>query len=192
LLNFTLEQNHHQKIIINIMTHRSQKNIAPFPSKSAQVTFCKIMAVILTVAAGEAFAQSRKSEVEIIQEAFGLEKKAAVAKFMNFSDSAAAFWKIYDEYEVERKKLGKDRIQIIVEYAKNYPNVPDEKLVELFERVQSIKKSSDNLEATYFKKIQKEYGASKAAQFWQLESYFNSIIQANIFNEMPFIGEKLR
>jgi hypothetical protein len=25
-----------------------------------------------------------------------------------------------------------------------------------------------------------------------LESYFNSIIQANIFNEMPFIGEKLR
>lgn len=39
--------------------------------------------------------------------------------------------------------------------------------------------------------MKKEVGASKAAQFWQLETYFNSIIQAEIYTQLPFIGENL-
>lgn len=135
------------------------------------------------------FAQSGQTEVEIIQEAFGLEKKMAIANFMDLGEDAESFWAIYDEYEAERKKLGNARIKVIEDYAANYANLSDEKILELFKKTSSVKKSLAKLQKTYFNKMRKEVGVGKAAQFWQLENYFNAMIQAQIYSELPFIGE---
>lgn len=145
--------------------------------------------LILAIAAYASFAQPAQTEVEIIQEAFGLEKKVAVANFMDLGEDAESFWAIYDEYEAERKKLGNDRIKVIKEYAANYTNISDEKILELFKKTTQVRKSFAKLQQTYFKKMKKEVGVSKAAQFWQLENYFNSMIQAEIYSQIPFIGE---
>jgi len=150
---------------------------------------CMCIVALLMLLASSSFAQSNQTEVKIFQEAFGLEKKAAIANFMKLDESAAAFWKIYDEYEFERKKIGSERIEIISDYAKNYTNLSEEKILELYKRTQAVKKSFDKLQTTYFKKMKREIGTSKAAQFWQLEGYFNSLIQANIYTQIPFIGE---
>ena len=147
--------------------------------------------LILTGVAYSSFAQSAQTEVEIIQEAFGLEKKGAVANFMELGEAAESFWKIYDEYEAERKKLGADRIKIIADYAKSYPTISDEEILTLFKRTKAFKKSFANLQQTYFNRMRKEVGTSTAAQFWQLESYFNAMIQAEIYSQIPFIGENL-
>ncbi|MDX2130325.1 MAG: hypothetical protein SFU91_14920 [Chloroherpetonaceae bacterium] len=141
--------------------------------------------------ASTSFAQSNPTEIEIFQDALGLEKKIAVAKFMSLGDSAVVFWKIYDEYEVERKKLGKERLLVISDYAKNYPNISDKMIQDLFNRTPSQKKAFDKLQETYFNRMKKEVGISKAAQFWQIEGYFNTIILANIYKQIPFIGEHL-
>lgn len=148
--------------------------------------------LVIALVAYTSFAQSAQTEVEIIQEAFGLEKKLAIANFMKLKESDGGFWNIYDAYELERKKLGKDRIQIISEYAKSYPNISDEKIIELFNRTQSVKREFDKLLKIYFKKMKKAVGVQKAAQFWQIETYFSSIIQATIYSEIPFIGENIQ
>ena len=145
----------------------------------------------LAVFASASFAQSFQTEVEIIQEAFGLDKKVAVANFMQLEENADRFWKIYDEYEAERKKLGKERIKVIADYAKSYPTISDEEILALFKRTKAFKKSFAKLQQTYFNRMRKEVGTSKAAQFWQLESYFNAMIQAEIYSQIPFIGENL-
>lgn len=62
--------------------------------------------------------------------------------FIELSDNADAFWKIYDEYETERKELGKERIEIIVDYAQSF-----EEIIALFKRSNTVKKSMQN---TYF------------------------------------------
>ena len=155
-------------------------------------TLKKITAsLILIIFANTAFAQTSQTEVEIIQEAFGLEKKAAVANFMDLKEDAENFWAIYDEYEAERKKLGIARIKVIGEYAANYPNISEDKILELFKKVGQVKKSFAKLQQSYFKKMKKEVGVSRAAQFWQLEGYFNAMIQAEIYSQIPFIGENL-
>jgi len=151
-----------------------------------------ITSLILIVVANPAITQSVQTEVEIIQEAFGLEKKVAVANFMELGETADSFWKIYDEYEAERKELGSNRIKIIADYAKSYPTISDEEILELFKRTKAFKKSFAKLQQTYFNRMRKEVGTSKAAQFWQLESYFNAMIQAEIYSQIPFIGENLK
>ena len=47
------------------------------------------------------------------------------------------------------------------------------------------------LQHTYFKRMSKEIGVSKAAQFMQLESYINAVIQESIYAQIPFIGENV-
>jgi len=148
-------------------------------------------ALLLTFLASSAFAQSYQTEVEIFQEAFGLEKKVAVANFMKLDKSAGSFWKLYDEYEAARKTLGKERIEIIADYIQRYPTISDDEILALFKRREKMLKSMDKLQHTYFKRMSKEIGVSKAAQFMQLENYINAVIQESIYAQIPFIGENV-
>lgn len=150
-----------------------------------------LAAFALTLVSTAAFAQSYKTEVEILQEELGLEKKVAVADFIELGENADTFWKIYDEYEVERKELGKERIDVIVDYAQSFQDISDEEIIALFKRSNKVKKSFDKLQNTYFNRMRKEVGVSQAAQFTQIESYFNAIVEANIYSQIPFIGEQL-
>lgn len=151
-----------------------------------------IASLILALVTCSSFAQSFKTELEIIQDEFGLEKKVAVANFMQIGDDSESFWEIYDDYERERKEIGKARIKLILDYADSYPNILDAEILELFKRRKALSKSFDRLQDTYFNRMKKEIGVSKAAQFWQLESYINAIIQARIYSQIPFIGENLQ
>jgi len=135
-------------------------------------------------------AQPTVDEIQLIQSAYGMEKRAIVEKYMNLTPAeATGFWKIYEEYEVARKDYGKRRVDNIVDYANNYANLTDEKAAEL------IKKSMDNqasfgklLSGTY-KKMTKVVSPKRAAQFIQLENYLETVIRLNISNDIPFIGE---
>ncbi len=147
-----------------------------------------IIIILLSVVS---YTSKAQTEVEIFQEAFGLEKKMLVADFMNLGEEAATFWRIYEQYEAERKNLGKERIDIIVDYADRYANISDDEILVLFSRREKLNKAYDKMQKKYFKQMSKEIGVAKAAQFWQLESYINSIITANIYSQIPFIGENL-
>jgi hypothetical protein len=48
---------------------------------------------------------------------------------------------------------------------------------------------TDKLIVKYYDKVKKESGVKTAAQFYQLEAYFLSVIRASILNSIPFIGE---
>jgi hypothetical protein len=165
-----------------------------FAERILSLSFGRNLSLCLLVAlitANSSFSQSYQSDVDIIQAKFGLDKKIAVANFMKLGDDADSFWQLYNEYEEERKKLGKERIDVIIDYAANYPNIADDKILELYKRSTAIKRSFDKLQQTYFERMKKEIGVSKAAQFWQLENYFSSMVQATIYSEIPFIGENL-
>lgn len=159
--------------------------------KHPQLLKVSIALTMLCALINTAFCQSAQTEVEIIQEVFGLEKRLVVANFMDIKEADKGFWTIYDAYELERKALGRERLEVIAEYAKNYPNISDEEILSLLKRTTKIKKAFNKLQKTYFKRMKKELGVRKAAQFWQLENYFNSMIQAEIYSQIPFIGENI-
>ncbi len=118
------------------------KNLSNFRSPGSYLA-----AFVFTFISASAFAQSYKTEVEILQEEIGLEKKVAVADFIELGDNADTFWKIYDEYEMERKELGKERIEIIIDYAQSFEDVTDEEIVALFKRSNKVKNSLESLQA---------------------------------------------
>ena len=135
-------------------------------------------------------AQSNREEVEYIQSIFGMEKKAIVEDFIQLDDaSSEAFWTLYDEYEAARKDLGRNRLAILNDYAENYENMSDEKIDELASRSAKQVKSDEALRYKYYNKIKKVAGYKAAAQFYQIEGYFNAAIRMSILESIPFIGE---
>ena len=74
-----------------------------------------------------AYTQSNKEEIDLVQAAFGMDKKAIVADFVQLSDTQKdAFWVLYDEYETKRKDLGKERIELLKQYAEQYMTMTGE------------------------------------------------------------------
>jgi hypothetical protein len=146
--------------------------------------------LVVLVAFSISTAQSNQEEVDFMQSIFGMEKKAVVASFIQLDDAeGAAFWAVYDAYEVERKELGQKRIGLINDYVNNYASMSDEKIDEVINATIKQKAATDKLINKYYKKLNKASGSKAAGQFYQIEVFILNIVRAAIFENIPLIGE---
>jgi hypothetical protein len=138
-----------------------------------------------------ASAQSNKEEVDLMQAAFGMDKKDAVAEFVKPSENQkAAFWKLYDEYETQRKELGKQRIGLLKQYADQYKTMTGEQADAWTKKVMDLQKKTDNLLTTYYGKIRTATDGIVALQFYQMENYILAVLRAEILDNIPFVEKK--
>ena len=135
-------------------------------------------------------AQSNSEDIEIIQGLYGKDKKELVAAFIQLEGAQKTeFWKLYDEYEVARKKLGKQRIALIEKYANDYQSNDSKKIDSLMKSIFSLQTQTDKLIETYYNKIKAKSGTVAAAQFTQVEQYLLSAIRLKLLDEIPFFGQ---
>lgn len=132
-------------------------------------------------------AQSSKEEIDLMQAAFGMDKKAVVAEFVKVNDAQKdAFWKLYDEYETQRKELGKKRIELLKKYAENYDKLTNESADSWAKEVIALGAKTDDLIVNYYNKIKKATNPVVALQFYQIEGYILSVIRSAILESIPF------
>jgi len=130
-------------------------------------------------------------EIKIMQDAFGMQKKAVVEHFVHLTEAQKAnFWKIYDEYEVKRKELAKKRIALLKDYAEKWENMTDEQANVLMKELLTQQKATDKLLQSYYKKVKKVTSPKTAMQFYQVETYILTLTRFSILEGIPFVGEK--
>ena len=152
-----------------------------------KITFLVTLMFVVTLAS---FAQSNKEEIEFFQSVFGMEKKAIVEEFVQVDGEAkTAFWNLYDQYETERKAQGQKRIALLNKYAENYLSLDDATTEEIMNEMIALGKEYDKIIQKYYKSIIKSCGIKPAAQFFQIEAYFQSAIRKTIFENIPLISE---
>jgi hypothetical protein len=150
-----------------------------------------ILLVAASLLASFTYAQSNKEEVDLVQAAFGMDKKAVVAEFVKPSDTQKdAFWKLYDQYETERKALGKQRIELLNQYADQYKTMTSEQADAWTKKVMDLQKKTDGLIATYYTKVKGISDGIVATQFYQIENYILLAIRAQILDAIPFVEKK--
>jgi hypothetical protein len=140
-------------------------------------------------------AQTAGEDIAMIQNLYGMEKRKLVSNYMQIPQSqAAAFWSVYEQYEVDRRELGRKRIELIDQYAKTYKDLTDDKADEIAKGILENNVKLEKFHQSYYGKFKKATSAVTAAQFMQLELYLQSEIKREITANIPFIGEidKLR
>jgi hypothetical protein len=143
---------------------------------------------LATFMASLAYTQSNKEEIDLIQAAFGMEKKAIVADFVTPSDDQKeAFWTLYDEYETERKELGRERIELLQQYADHYLTLTSEQADAWTKKVIELQNKTDKLISTYYEKVRDISDGIVATQFYQIENYILAMIRMQILQDVPFV-----
>lgn len=148
-----------------------------------------VFVVSITVFSG--YGQSSyKEDLEVVQSIYGKSKADVVKQYMNLSDAqTAAFSKVYDSYEAERKALGQSKFQLINDYAANYETLTDAKADEFAKGTLKNHMAYEKLYSKTYNQAKKAIGAINAAKFIQLEVYLQTIIRSEILESIPFIGE---
>jgi hypothetical protein len=136
------------------------------------------------------YSQTPGDEMQMFQTMFGMPKKEIVSEFVKIDGPKnEVFWKLYDEYEGNRKQLGQKRFLVLNNYVKNYTKLTAAETDEIIEDIILLSTSQDKLIARYYNKIKKEVSITAAAQFYQIEWYLQSQVRTNILESIPMINE---
>ena len=131
-----------------------------------------------------------QDDIEKVQQAWKKDKKELVRIGMelNATDSVK-FWPIYDKYEVERQKLGRERILALNDYADNYFNITNAKADEIINKIFKNDAALAKLQQDYYGKVKTAVNAMTAAKFMHVEAYLQSTIRSMIQGALPAIGQ---
>jgi hypothetical protein len=136
------------------------------------------------------FAQSNVEEVDLVQSLYGIEKKAIVEEFVQpKAVNRVLFWEVYDQYEVERKTVGKERIALLNEFAEKYETMTNEEADAWMKKVMKLGLKQDKLIGQYYMSVKKVTSPIVAMRFYQVESYLLSAIRLEILDVIPFVEE---
>lgn len=151
----------------------------------------KVFLILLMSVTAGVFAQStEKEDLDVIQGIYGKSKKELAVAYMAIPEAqGVAFWKIYDEFEVERKALGQAKVAIINDYASNYANLTDESADKIAKAGLKNNMDYQKLFAKYYDKYKKAVGGINATKIIQFENYMQTTVQSEIQDAIPFVGE---
>ncbi len=128
------------------------------------------------------------SYVELLRSDIRLQKQAVLTEVMQFSDEqAAVFWPIYREYDLERSKIGDQRLALIKEFAANYETMTDEKAMDIAARSFQLEEDRVKLRKKYFGTVQKALDPIIAAKFVQVERAIDALIDVQLASELPLM-----
>jgi len=116
------------------------------------------------------------------------DRKNIITQLMQFDEKdAAAFWPIFEQYDAELTKIGKGREDLIVDYAKHYESLTDEKADELMSKAFELEKDRAILKKKYFDKMKTAVTATQATRFFLIENQIQHIIDLQVSAMLPTV-----
>lgn len=139
------------------------------------------------------YSQTSDAELDAMINLLGVQKKEAVAKLVVVSSTDAdAFWKVYDEYQVENKKTAVERMKLYEKTALSYNSLTPEIAESLASQYFKNRKDQEETIESYYKKIKKATNATVAFQFYQAEVYLLTMVRAQIMQQIPTYGQLIQ
>ncbi|ANE49222.1 hypothetical protein [Flavisolibacter tropicus] len=152
-----------------------------------------LLVTIISLLAAPLSMLHAQDDIQKVQEAWGKDKKELVRIGMDLSSAdSAKFWPLYDKYETERRKISREWILALGDYADNYTSMTNAKADELINKLFKVDAGISKLLQQYYGKVKSALNAMQAAKFVHIESYINTTIRSKMQESLPLIGEKMK
>lgn len=136
------------------------------------------------------YSQTSDAEVDAMINLLGVQKREAVGHLVSVSGKdSIAFWKIYDQYQLENKKNAADRMRLYEGTALAYKDLNSKKADSLANLYFSNRIQQETTLQNYYKKIKEATNATVAFQFYQAEVYLLTMLRAQIMQQIPTYGQ---
>src|SRR6266705_6525781 len=152
-----------------------------------------IFAALLAFLAPPAPAQNVVDQIEVVRGALKADRKVVIAVGMQLTDEeSSGFWPIYRDYRVAMDKLGDGRIELVLEYADLYPNVPEDRAKQMLKKYSALEEKTVTVRNKYLKKLGKILPASKVLRFAQLENRLDLAVRVQVAASIPLVPSDSR
>ncbi len=145
----------------------------------------KIIAVLSLVFIMNGVYAQQHTEIELVRDAFKLEKKAVISDYLKLSnEDAAKFWPIYNQYEAERTVIGNRKIKLITDYVndKQKGNVKDAD--GMVKESAEIQRKETNLREKYYTAVKTGVSLDVALNFYQIEDQIATAVKMKLWEEL--------
>src|SRR5258705_4812860 len=129
------------------------------------------LAATLAASPQSASAQSNQDLLEVARSVVSADRKTVVVAAMQLTDSEAKdFWPLYREYRSAMDQISDERIKLVLDYAKLYPDIPDDQAKEMLDTYTSLEQRQVEQRTVYLKKFSKVLPAVKALRLAHVET----------------------
>jgi len=133
-----------------------------------------------------ASAQSDQDLIEVARSAVAADRKTVVVAAMELTDTEDKdFWPLYHEYRTAMDKISDERLKLVLNYAKLYPNISEEQAKEMFNTYTGLEQKQVETRNVYLKKFGKVLPAAKALRFAQVETRLDLLVHLNLAARIP-------
>jgi hypothetical protein len=152
------------------------------------VSLIAIAGVVLATAIGHAYAQTDQDLIDVARSVVKANRQAVVVSTMNLTEAEDRdFWPLYNVYRHEMEKLTDDLTKLVLEYAKVYPNVPEDRAKEWLKEYIALQKKQVDMRTAYLEKFSKILPAAKALRFAQVETRLDLLAHLQLAAQVPLV-----
>jgi hypothetical protein len=133
-------------------------------------------------------AQTPRDAVETMRADLKADRKAVIGQELQMSaEESEAFWPIYATYRAEVDKSTDRVVELVLEYADLYPNVPEKKAAEMLDQYLKIETELLKVKRKYLKKLGKVLPAAKVFRFAQLDNRYDLGTRVGMAASIPML-----
>ena len=130
--------------------------------------------------------QSVRADEQIILGQIMTDKRAIVLKNLGLDDAEVqAFTPIYDNYQVQRKKLFDRAADLLDLYASNYGSMTDDAARKILRDWFSLQEDEVALTRKYAKQFEKVLPPAKVVRFVQIENKLDTLLKLKAVANVP-------
>jgi len=131
-------------------------------------------------------AQSRYDEQQLLIAQIQADKSAIVLRSMELDDAQVqAFTPIYDEYQLERKKLFDRTADLLNLYASSYESMTDDTGRKILKDWFALQDDEVALTRKYSKRLEKVLPPAKVVRFVQIENKLDTLLKLKAVANIP-------
>jgi hypothetical protein len=144
--------------------------------------------LLLTASVGSTLAQSDQDLIEVARGVIRADRQAVVVAAMDLTPAESKdFWPLYRDYRAEMDKVSDGLVKLVLEYAKVYPNVPDERAKQWLHDYTQLQQRQVSKRTTYLKKFGKILPPAKALRLAQVETRLDLLGQLQLAAVVPLV-----
>ena len=150
--------------------------------------YVSIIFVFIAFCSSQAFAQSATAKFEIQNQTREIERRAIVAKNMNFTkEEEAKFWKKYDQYRLKVKEAEKVRFGLIGELSENLIEMDKKSADSMVARATRLEVNNQKLKEKHFKSLKPILGDARIFKYYQIETKLDAIFVHGWTKKIPLV-----
>ena len=147
------------------------------------------LALALVVAASPLVAHAQegiKADEQIIIKQVQTDRSAVLAATLKLTEEESrVFWPIYDQYELEMKKVTDQRLAMLDQYAAKYDALTDADADVMLNTRYKLDEQATKTRVKYAKKIQKALPSVKALRYVQVQDRIDNILAGEMYSMIP-------